>query len=116
MAVVTGTPVKGELNKITEFAFEAATTASDGVKYVLPKVTEEYVKVLVTNTDTTTAYDITLKKPTKGSYAAASADEVHELAAGEFAFINIESARFANTDGTILLVPENAKVKVAVIY
>lgn len=115
MAVKEMTPVKGSVNEITKFAFEAATTASDGMSFKLPKVTEEYLVVIVTNTGSS-AYDITLKAPTKGSYAAASSDKVMELGAGECAVIRIESARYANNDGTVILVPENVAVKAAVLY
>lgn len=116
MAVKELTPVKGVLNKITEFTFEAATVASDGMQFKLPRMSDEYVVVIAKNSDASTAYDLTIKKPTKGSYAAASADEVHELAAGEYAIFRFESAKFANNDGTVLIVPENAAVKVAVLY
>ncbi len=116
MAVTISTPVKGAFNAITEFAFTTATTAADGIEFTIPKASDEYVSILVTNTDATTAYDITLKKPTTGSYAAAGADLVHELAAGDFAVIRIESARFANTNGKVKLVPENAAVKAAILY
>jgi|GEM_PF-2473652 len=116
MAVTSLTPTKGAFNTITEFAFTAATTAADGIEFTLPKASDEYVTIIATNTSADTAYDITLKKPTAGSYAAAGADLVHELAAGEFAVIRIESARFANTNGKVKLVPENAAVTVAVLY
>lgn len=115
MAVFELTPVKGDVNKITKFAFEAATAASDGVVVTLPKVTEEYLVILVQNTGTG-AGTIKLKAPTTGSYAATSSDEELSLAAGEFAQIRIESARFANHDGTINLVPSATTVKVAVLY
>lgn len=115
MAAKEMTPVKGVLNKVTTFAFEAATNAADGLQFKLPKMSDEYVVVLVQNTGTS-AYDITVKAPTKGSYAAASGDETHNLAAGEFAIFRFESARWANNDGTLLLVPGNAAVKAAVLY
>ena len=115
MAVKTITPVDGKLNTITEFTFTAATTAADGINFKLP-VGDERCKILVTNTDASNAYKITLKKPTKGGYAAATSDVEHELAAGEFAVINVETARYANTDGTILLVPANVAVTAAVVY
>ena len=71
--------------------------------------------VLVQNTGAS-AYDITVKAPVSGSYAAASGDLTHNLAAGEFAVFRFESAKWANRDGTILLVPGNAAVKAVVLY
>ena len=116
MAVKNMTPIKGVVNKLTGFAFEAAEVAADGMKFQLPRKSDEYMVVVVHNTSADTAYDFTVKAPTKGSYAAASSDETHELAAGEFAFFRFESARYANTDGTVLFVPENVAVKAAVLY
>ena len=115
MAVKEMTPVKGNVNEITKFAFEAAEVASDGLMFKLPRVTEEYLVVVVTNTGGS-AYDVALKAPTKGSYAAATSDKVLNLAAGEYAVIRIESARYANNDGTVVLVPGDVAVKAAVLY
>ena len=115
MAVKVMTPVKGEVNKVTGFAFEAADVASDGLQFTLPKMSDEYVVVLVQNTGGS-EYDITVKAPTNGSYAAASGDETYKVAAGGFAIFRFESARWANNDGTLLLVPGNAAVKAAVLY
>ena len=115
MAVKNMTPVKGIVNKITKFAFEAASAAADGFKFKMPRMSDEYVVLLVHNT-ADTAYDFTIKKPTNGSYAAAAGDETYNLAAGEFAIFRFESARWANNDGTIVCVPKNVAVKAAVLY
>ncbi len=115
MAVKVMTPKSTGVNSITEFVFEAATTASDGLKFTVPQ-SDERVMILIANVSTTTAYDITIKKPTTGGYAAADADEKVELGAGEFAVIKIETAKFANNDGTVLLIPEHADVKAVVLY
>lgn len=115
MAVKEMTPVKGNVNEITKFSFEAATVANDGLVFKLPKVTEEYLVVIATNTGSA-AYDVALKAPEKGFYAAATSDKVLNLSAGEYAVIRIESARYANTDGTVKIVPGNVAVKAAVLY
>lgn len=108
------TPVKGNVNEITPFAFEAAENAEKGMGFKLPSADEALV-VLVQNTDAG-EQTITLKAPTNGSYAAATSDEVLALQAGGFAVIRIESARFANNDGTVVLVPSALTVKAAVLY
>ena len=115
MAVMEMTPVKGELNKITRFAFEAATAASDGFQFKLPRMSDEYVVVLVQNTGSG-AGTFSVKKPTKGSYFAAASDETFNLAAGEFAIFRFESAKWANNDGTIHCVPGATSVKAVVLY
>ena len=115
MAIKEMTPVKGILNKFTEFAFEVASSTTEGFKFALPRMSDEYVIVLVQNTGSGAA-TITVKKPGKGSYAASGSDETHELGAGEFAILRFESAKWCNNDSTITLVPNNVAVKVAVLY
>ena len=115
MAVMAMTPIKGELNKVTKFAFEAASAPADGFQFKLPRMTDEYVIVLVQNSGSG-AGTFTVKKPTKGSYFASASDAVHELAAGEFGIFRFESAKWANNDGTINCVPSAATVKAVVLY
>ena len=115
MAVMVMTPVKGELNKVTKFAFEAASAPADGFQFKLPRMSDEYVVVLVQNSGSS-AGNFTVKKPTKGSYFAAAGDEVFNLAAGEFGIFRFESAKWANNDGTIHCVPGAATVKAVVLY
>lgn len=115
MAVMEMTPVKGELNKVTPFAFETATAPADGFVFKLPRMTDEYVVVLVQNTGSG-AGTFAVKKPTKGSYFASASDETYELAAGQFGIFRFESAKWANNDGTIKCVPGAATVKAVVLY
>ena len=62
-------------------------------------------------------YDVSVKCPSDGSYAAATENlKLVDVAAGGIAAIRVETARFANNDGSIVLIPENAAVKFAVIY
>ncbi len=116
MAIKEMTPVMGVLNKVTEFVFEAATAAADGLSFKLPKTIDSNIVVVIQNTDTGNAHSITVKKPTSGSYYASGDDETFELAEGAFAVFRFESAKWADKDGTIKLVPDNAAVKAAVLY
>lgn len=115
MAAMKMTPVKGELNKLTKFAFEAASAPADGFEFKLPRATDEYVIVLVQNTGSG-AGTFTMKKPEKGSYFASASDATFELAAGEFGIFRFESAKWANNNGTIKCVPGAATVKAVVLY
>ncbi|MBQ9701359.1 MAG: hypothetical protein IJV71_12155 [Lachnospiraceae bacterium] len=115
MAIYDATPVKCEVNKITKINLEAATTAKDGIRFVLPSADESLV-IVVQNTSSDSKSTITLKAPTNGSYAATTSDESLELEAGESALIRIESAKYANNDGTVVLVPSALTVKAAVLY
>lgn len=113
MAIKTMTPVKAGYNAITKVAYEAATVANDGFEVKL-KSNDEITFILVNNADSATK-KITVKAPTKGSYASASSDMELSLSAGETAVIRIESARYANTDGTVVLIPESTNVKAVVV-
>ena len=116
MSVKVLTPVKGDVNKITVFALEAADVATDGFEFQIPRVaTEEYLVLVVHNAGTGAA-KVALKAPEKGSYAAASSDEEIELAAGAYAQIRIESARYADTKGMVRVVGATTSVKMAVLY
>lgn len=115
MAVTNMTPVQGVLNKVTTFAFEAASAVADGFQFKLPRMTDEYVIVLVQNSGSTGG-TFTVKKPTKGSYFASASDETFELDAGQFGIFRFESAKWANNDGTINCVPGTASIKAVVLY
>lgn len=114
MANLQITPVKGEINTLTKFKAVASSTA--GMEFKLPRTSDEYVVILVQNTDSDNAHTFTVKAPTNGSYCAAGSDETVSLNGGELAMFRFESARFANNDGTVVCVADNAKVTVAVIY
>jgi hypothetical protein len=115
MAAKEMTLIKGELNVFTKYSFEAATSASDGFKFKLPKVSDEYVIVLVQNTDSS-AHKIAVKAPATPSYYGSSSDEEITLAQNETAILRFESAKWANRDGTITLIPDNVAVKAVVLY
>lgn len=114
MAVTKITPIEGKVNKLTALTFTAATAATDGFELNTKDVGDEKLVVVVYNADSASK-KITLKKPTNGGYAAASADEALSMGTGTYAFLRIETARFANYDGTVKLVPESINVKIAVL-
>lgn len=109
------TPIKGNYNEITNFNFEAATSAADGMKFILPAKDEEVV-IFVNNTDSASNYKVTVKAPQNGGYAAAMSDLVATVEKSGYAVIRLESAKYANNDGTVCIVPENIAVKAVVLY
>ena len=115
MAKKDMTPIKADFNEITKVTLEAATTAADGMGFKLP-ASDEYVVILVENTDASTSGTISVKVPTNGGYAAATSDLSATLAAGDKAVIRIESAKYADNLGNILLVPSATSIKACVIY
>ncbi len=114
MANLQINPVKGEINTLIKF--KAVASSTEGMEFKLPRTSDEYVVILAENTDSANAHTFTVKAPANGSYCAAGSDETVSLTAGETVMFRFESARFANNDGTVVCVADNAKVVVAVIY
>lgn len=118
MAVKEITPQKIEFNSMKAVSFEAATAAADGCSFKIPRefAGGEYLTILAQNSGEA-AYDVSVKCPSNGSYAAATENlKLADVAAGGIVAIRVETARFANNDGSIVLIPENVAVKFAVIY
>ena len=96
---------------LVEITPEAATTAADGFEATV----DGNVMVLVSNTSDDTAYDITF---TKGDANQGVTTFTEELAASTEKIFKMNTGRFKFLKGTnkgkILIVPENAAVKVKV--
>lgn len=114
MAEKTMTPINTPYNEITKITLEAATSVSDGMRCKLPN-SDEYVVIIVENEGTAEG-TIKVKAPTSGGYAVATSDLSLSLASKEKAVIRVESAKFANNLGEILLIPSATTVKACVIY
>lgn len=115
MAKKVLTAVKADFNKITKVALEVATSASDGFVLNLPEA-DEYVFLIAENTHESTSYKVTVKAPENQGYASSDEDLEVTLSAGEKAIIRVESARYANTDGTVNITVGNTAVKVVAVY
>lgn len=93
-----------------------AVDATDGIKFDCKKYPNDRLMFVFQNTHATTAKDAKVLKPTNGNYAASDADIVlDDLAAGAVAVAYVETAKYANTDGTILCAGESADIKVAAV-
>ena len=101
-------------NQIKSIASDlVAVNTTDGIKFDCKKYPNERIMFIIANTEASTAKDVKVLKPTSGGYAAADADLVLEdLAAGTQAVVFVESAKYANKDGSIYLLGESANVKV----
>ena len=116
MAVATGKSIK-VCNEIKAVATDlVAVDAADGIKFDCKNYPNERVMFLVKNTEASNAKDVTVVKPSNGGYAAADADIVlTDLAAGAEAVIWVETAKYANNDGSIVLKGESASVKAVAV-
>ncbi|MCQ2087692.1 MAG: hypothetical protein MJZ37_06460 [Bacilli bacterium] len=115
MAITSVTPIKAKLNGFKKYTLTAASSASDGFNFQTKGLGDEIIVVVAANTHASAAKKITVKKPSKAGYASVTADDELSLAAGETAFLRIETAKVANTDGTVVLIPESTDVKIAVL-
>lgn len=113
MARTKLTAIKADFNKITNFDTKVATTVEEGFEFIFPE-TDELCFIVVTNNGGASG-TIAVKAPEQGSYASTDEDLVETIEAGKSAIIRVETARFANTDGSVVLVPSSADVEVAVI-
>lgn len=93
-----------------------AVDATDGIKFNVKRYSNERFYILFKNTEASTAKDIKVLKPTNGGYAAADTDLSVSLAAGGVGGAWVETARYANNDGTIVCAGGSANVKAVIIY
>ena len=91
MAVATISEVK--VNKLEK----AVVNTGAEIEFKMPHA-DEFVIVFA---QAGGSGDLKVKAPTKGSYAAASSDITLAVASGDIVPIRIESARYADTDGTV---------------
>ena len=100
--------------KATASALTAVTSA--GIKFDVKKYPNDRLMFLFLNSHATVAKDVKILKPTNGGYAADTADLVlDDVAAGGTAVAYVETARYANNDGTIICQGESTDVKVVAV-
>lgn len=105
--------VKGTIKSL-ESDLTAVTT--DGIVFDVKNYSNDRLLLVFKNTNASTAKDVTIKAPTKPGYAAAGADlELADVAAGGVAAAWVETAAYANTDGTILCKGESTDIKVVAV-
>lgn len=93
-----------------------AVDTTNGIKFDCKKYPNDRLMFIFQNTEAETAKDIKVLKPTSGGYAAADTDiVVEDLAAGAVAVAYVETAKYANNDGSIYCIGESANVKVAAV-
>ena len=115
MAVATGKFLKVS-NEIKAIATDlVAADASAGIKFDCRSYANERVMFIAKNEEASTAKAVTVCKPTNGGYAASDEDLTLNLAAGTEAVIWVETAKYANNDGSIIIKGGSANVKVVAV-
>lgn len=111
-AVATGKVVKMR-NEIKSLETDLTAMTSDGIKFDVKNLSNERAYIIFKNTGSA-AKDVKVLKPTNGGYAATDADLTLSLAVGVGAAW-VETAKYANQDGTITCTG-GTDVKAVVIY
>ena len=93
-----------------------AVDATDGIKFDFKGYSNDRIAIVFQNTNGSAAKDAKVKAPTKGGYAADTADLTLSVAAGKTAVAFVETARYANTDGTIICAGGSADIKAVAVY
>lgn len=89
-----------------------AVNATDGIKFDCKKYPNERIMFIISNEEASAAKDVKILKPATGGYAATDEDLVLSLAAGAQAVAFVESAKYANNDGSIVLAGGSTNIKV----
>lgn len=115
MAAATGKFVVTN-NEIKSIASDlVAVDTTNGIKFDCKNYPNERIMFIISNTEASTAKDVKVLKPTSGGYAAADVDLTLSLAAGAQAVVFVESAKYANSDGSIVLAGGSANVKAVAV-
>lgn len=113
-AVTAHTGTEALHNDITDKAL--VSCGLGGNTYTL-QARDEDVIIVAYNSSAHTAYDLRVNAPANPNYAGKDvADIVEELAAGNIALVNVESAKYVDNTGKINIVAENAAIKLAIFY
>lgn len=93
----------------------ANTTA--GIKFDCKNYPNDRLMFIFVNSHATVAKDAKIYKPSNGGYAASDTDLVLEdvTAAGGVAVAYVETAKYANTDGSIVVTGESTDIKAVAV-
>lgn len=106
--------VKNEIKEID--ADFVAVDATDGLKFDCKAYSNDRLAFIIENTNASTAKKAAIKAPTKGGYAAEDVDLELSVAAGKKAVAYVETARYANTDGSIVITGASTDIKAVAVY
>lgn len=90
-------------------------TNTDGMEYTVAAA-DEKTCLIVYNSSTDTAYDVTIKSPTNACVGGKYPDKVVEIAAGKVAVIEVETAKYMDAvSKKVTFDSENAALKALVV-
>ncbi len=103
-------------NTLKSLESDLTAMTSDGIVFDVKGLSNERAYIIFKNGGNA-AVTTKVLKPTNGGYAAADADlTISSLAAGGVAGAWVETAKYANQDGTIVGTGGSANVKAVAIY
>lgn len=115
-AIATGkfVKVKNEIKNIDESL--VAVDATDGLKFDCKEYSNDRLMFIIENANASSTKKASIKAPTKGGYAAEDVDLELSVAAGKKAVAYVETARYANTDGSIIITGASTDIKAVAVY
>lgn len=105
-------------NEISAVATDlvALTSTTDGIVFDCKKYANDRLMFIIMNSHATAAKDAKILKPSNGGYAAEDTDlTIDDIAAGAYAVAYVETARYANNNGTIVITGESTDIKAVAV-
>lgn len=106
--------VKNEIKEVNESL--VAVDATEGLKFDCKEYSNDRLMFIIENSHASAAKKAAIKAPTNGSYAAEDVDLELDIAAGKQAVAYVETARYANTDGSIIITGASTDIKAVAVY
>lgn len=104
--------LNNEISALGSSNLVAVTSTTDGIKFDCKNYPNDRLMFVITNAHASTAKDAKILKPSNGGYAAIDADlEIADIAAGGYAVAYVETAKYANNDGSIVITGESTDIK-----
>lgn len=115
-AVATGkfVTIKNEIKSVDSEL--VAVDATEGLKFDCKEYSNDRLMFIIENTHASAAKKASIKAPTKGGYAAEDVDLELNIEAGKKAVAFVETARYANTDGSIVIIGASTDIKAVAVY
>lgn len=106
--------IKNEIKDVDDSL--VAVDAADGLKFDCKEYSNDRLMFIIENSHASAAKKAAIKAPTKGGYAAEDVDLELNISAGKKAVAYVETARYANTDGSIVITGASTDIKAVAVY
>jgi len=106
--------IKNEIKEVDSSL--VAVDATDGLKFDCKQYSNDRLMFILENSNASAAKKAAIKAPVNGGYAAEDVDLELNIAAGKKAVAFVETARYANKDGSIVITGASIDIKAVAVY